>query len=77
MSARNPSLLHPLSSAVSSVIGPLNSALGGNGSCAVHASKRGLRLTLNGRTLVKGRTPDEFHAAFKTALEKAIKDTTA
>lgn len=50
----------------------LNTGLNeGLGAVGIHASKRGLRITLNGHTVATGKTPDELEAAFEAARRKA------
>ena len=55
---------------VSVVIACINTGLEGTCAIEVHASKKGLRITVDGRTFAKGKTPDELHANFKEAQAK-------
>ncbi len=38
---------------------------------AVHASSKGFRIVLNGKTIAKGATPQELHKSYEAAQEKA------
>ncbi|MFA6290093.1 MAG: hypothetical protein WC661_22125 [Opitutaceae bacterium] len=69
MSAEHISIM---SNCTASILGALNYGLDGkNGVVAVHASKNGLRITLNGRTMAKGKTPTELDVNFRAAQEQA------
>jgi len=37
----------------------------------VHASSKGYRITVNGKTVAKGKTPDELHRNFSKLIEEA------
>lgn len=56
----------------SMVCGLLNTGLyEGLGAVGIHASKKGLRITLNGQTVATGKTPEQLEAAFEAARRKA------
>lgn len=57
---------------IGGVIALLNTALEGKGSVAIHASGRGIRASLNGKTIVKGKTPTEFYVNLKKRQEEAV-----
>lgn len=67
----------PLDGVTNSIMGCLNSALDGNGTINVKASKKGLSMHLGKVLLAKGKTPDEFEANFKTAIAKAKSENTS
>jgi hypothetical protein len=53
------------------IIQVLNTGLTeGFGAVGIHASKQGLRISLSGHTVARGKTPDELLAAFQTARAK-------
>lgn len=47
----------------------------GIGSVGIHASKAGLRITICGHTVARGKTPAELEEAYNTARAKAITAT--
>jgi hypothetical protein len=61
-----------VSAPIVTIISVINAALGGAGAVAVTASKRGLSIKLDGKTLVTGKTPTELHEAFKARQAKAM-----
>lgn len=66
--------LNPFGPVAGIILGCLESGLTGkHGTAAIHTSKNGLRLTLNSKTLVKGKTVDEFVTKYRAAQEKALK----
>lgn len=68
---RSPDRYWALGAEMTTVIACLNTALDGNGAVGIHASKRGLRITLNGRPMVHGKTPKELHANFEARVSQA------
>lgn len=60
----------PMSADLSCVISILNAGMAG-GQTAVHASTKGLRITMFGKTIAKGRTPRELAESFEAARQKA------
>jgi hypothetical protein len=44
--------------------------MGSLGNVAIHASRKGYRITLGGETIAKGSTPKELHASFSGAVDK-------
>jgi hypothetical protein len=61
-----------MSPSLSVVIAVLNCGIDGKcGTAAVHAGKKGMRVTLNGKTLAKGKNHEELNANFKAIQEKA------
>lgn len=64
-------LMAPFGRAQNMIIGCLNSALGGNGSITVKASKKGMSISLGKSILAKGKTPDELLTNFEAALAQA------
>lgn len=68
-----PQPLAPLGQPAALVIAILNTGLTeGFGTVGVLASKKGLRVTLAGRTVARGKTPDELLTAFQASRAKAI-----
>lgn len=63
--------MSPFHRASSAIIGCLNSALEGNGSITIRASKKGLSIHLGRSLLAKGKTPEELHQNFAAAMDKA------
>lgn len=47
----------------------LESSLGG---CAIHASPKGLRITIRGKTVAKGKTAQELERNFELVRQEAI-----
>ena len=71
---KNPNHLNLMSEGLSVIIAVLNAGIDGNcGTAAVHAGKTGMRVTLNGKTIAKGKTHKELAAFFKSAQAKATK----
>lgn len=68
---RKPNHFHILSTSLSCVVGSLNNGLDGMGTVGVFASKRGLRIALNGVTLARGKTPNELAENFEAAVARA------
>lgn len=69
---RNPKHLHLMSPSLSVIIAALNCGIDGKcGTAAVHAGKKGMRVTLNGKTIAQGKTHEELEANFKAAQAKA------
>lgn len=69
-----PSLFHSLTlfdKASSQIIGCISSALQGNGSVCIKASKSGLSIAVGGTCLAKGKTPQEMADNFTAALAQA------
>ncbi len=62
-------IFHP---GIGSILGPLNSGLDGvHGTISIHASKNGLRMSQNGKTLAKGKTLGQLHKNLKAEIAKA------
>lgn len=71
-----PQHLSPLDPACASIFGALNGGLSGIGTVVVNASKRGMRIAFNGKTIARGRTPQELHDAFQAAASAAASEQT-
>jgi hypothetical protein len=49
-----------------------NVAADGVGSFGFHVSAKALRITINGKTVARGKSPDELVTNFKAARERAF-----
>jgi hypothetical protein len=56
---------------IGSIIAALNAGLSGAGAVAIKAGPRGLSIAFEGKVVAKGKTPEELHTAFKTAVATA------
>ena len=65
-----PEHFRTLSPHLACVICVLNFARTGNTTAAIHASSKGYRIVIDGKTVAKGKTPEELSAAFKRAVDK-------
>lgn len=65
------------SDVVPAIIGVLNFGLEEKGGAvAVHASSRGMRITLDGKTIAQGHSPQTLFEEFKSKQQAALKGRT-
>lgn len=60
-----------LCDALATVIAVLNLGRTGETPAAIHASRKGYRITVAGKTVCTGKTPRELHDNFAAEAEKA------